>query len=169
MPLRSVLRTSSSTLSGDLDVVDLFHAVPRMREAVGQLAVVGHQDQAFARHVEPADAVGSRGVGRQHVDDPRPAGGIPRRADDALRLVYREVDRLGVWQDFAVDADFLFMRVDADAELGDHLAVDFDAAIEDQLFALASAGNAGGGEHFLQAVGAGSGLRRGGSARDAGF
>ena len=53
-------------------------------------------------------------------------------------------------QHLAVDADFLRLRIDARAELGDHLAIDFHAAVEDQLLALAAAGDAGGGEHFLQ-------------------
>jgi hypothetical protein len=42
--------------------------------------------------------------------------------------------------------------IDARAELGHHLAVDFDAAFKNQLLALAPAGNAGRGEHFLQAI-----------------
>ena len=45
------------------------------------------------------------------------------------------------------------MRIDARAELGDHLAIDLDAAVENQLLALAAAGDAGGGEDFLQALG----------------
>ena len=63
--------------------------------------------------------------------------------------------------DFAVDADFLLVRIDARAELGDHLAIDFDAAVEDQLLALAAAGDAGGGENFLQSIGALVRRRRG--------
>ncbi len=57
-------------------------------------------------------------------------------------------------QDFAVDANFLRARIDARAELGDDLAIDLDAAVEDQLLALASAGDAASGEHLLQPLGA---------------
>ena len=97
-------------MAGDLHVVDLLDAVPRMREPVGQLAVVGDEDQPFARHVEPADAEGARRVGRQQVDDARPAGRIARRADHARRLVDGKVDELRpACSDFAVDADFLLL------------------------------------------------------------
>ena len=62
-------------LAGDLDVVNLFDAVPRMGEAVGQFAVVGDEDQAFGCHVEPADAEHARRVRRQRsVTRVRPDG-----------------------------------------------------------------------------------------------
>ena len=54
-------------LTGDLHVVNLFDAVTRVGEAVGQFAIVGDDDQAFGRHVEPADAKHARRVGR-HAD-----------------------------------------------------------------------------------------------------
>ena len=98
--------------------------------------------------------VKARGAGRQQVDHARPAGRIAGGADDAGGFVDGEVDGLASCSDFAVDADFLRLRIDAGAELGDHLAVDLDAAFEDELLALAAAGDAGGGEHFLQPLAA---------------
>ena len=102
-----LLETFFVELAGDLHVVNLLDAVARVGEPVGELAVVGDEDQPFARHVEPADAEDARRVGRQHVDDARPAGRVAGRADDALRFVDGEVDRLAFVKDFAVDADLL--------------------------------------------------------------
>ena len=135
-------------LPGDLDVVNLFDAVPRMREAVGQLAVVGDEDQPFARHIEPADAKHARRIRRQQIGHARPAGRIARRGNDAGRLVDGEVHQLRLRQHFAIDANFLLQRIDARAQLGDDLPIDFDAAFANQLFAFAPAGNAGGARTF---------------------
>ena len=56
----------------------------------------------------------------------------------------------GCVQRFAVDANFLLLRIDARAKLGDDLPIDLDAAFENQLFAFAPAGNAGVREKLLQ-------------------
>ena len=79
MPRWSCARHFALDLAGDLHVINLFDAVPRMREAVGQFAVVGDEDQAFAGHIEPADAKHARRIRRQQIDDARPAGRIARR------------------------------------------------------------------------------------------
>ncbi len=52
-------------LAGDLHVIDFLHAMLGMRQPVGQLAVVRDEDQSLARHVEAADAVDPRRIGRQ--------------------------------------------------------------------------------------------------------
>jgi hypothetical protein len=57
-------------------------------------------------------------------------------------------------QKLTIDADLLPSRIDAGAELGDDCVVDFDAAVENELFAIAATGNAGGSEDFLEAVSA---------------
>jgi hypothetical protein len=85
-------------LSGHLDLIDFLDAVAGMGEPVGQLAVVGHEDQSFARYVEPTNAKNPRRVGRKQVGDAWPAGRVARRADDADRLVDGKVDELGLVQ-----------------------------------------------------------------------
>jgi hypothetical protein len=139
-------------LAGDLHLVDFFDAVARVRETVGQLAIVGDDDEAFGRDVEPADGKHARPVRRQQVDDARPAGRVAGRRNNADGLVHREVRELGPRQGLAIDSDFLFLRVDARAKLRDHFAIDFDAAFAHQFFAFAPAGNAGLGQDLLQAL-----------------
>ena len=42
------------------------------------------------------------------------------------------------------------LRINARAQLCDNLPINFNAALEDELLALAPAGDSRGGEHFLQ-------------------
>jgi hypothetical protein len=136
-------------LAGDLYLIDFLNAVSWMGEPVGKLAVVGDEDKSFAGDVEPADRKHARRVRWQKVDDARAAGRIASRRDDTFRLVHGEVDKPRPAQRFAVDADFLSLRIDASAELRHDLMIDFHAAFENQLFALAPTGHAGGSEKFL--------------------
>src|SRR5262245_55293907 len=63
-------------LAGDLDVIDFFDAVSRMREAVRQIAVVRDEDETFRSEIEAADAEYARSIRRQQVDHARSAGRI---------------------------------------------------------------------------------------------
>ena len=141
-------------LPGDLHFVDLLDAVARVGELIGQRAVVGDEDQALARHVEPADVEHPPDARRQQVDHARPTARVASRRDDARRLVDGEVLQPNPRQRFAVDFDLLLGAIDPGAEFGDDLAVDLDATLGDVLFAFAAARQAGGGEHLLQPLAA---------------
>jgi len=68
--------------------VRLRHLVARVREAVGQQAVVCHQQKAPRVAVQPPHREQTRLRVRLHqVHRPRPAGRVEVRAHDALRLV----------------------------------------------------------------------------------
>ena len=83
----------------------------------------------------------------------RPVGSLAVQTTPSW-FVNRKVHELRLMQDFAVDADFLLVRIELTrAELGDQFSIDFDASVENQLLAVAAAGDAGGCEHVLQAVG----------------
>ena len=60
-------------LAADLDQVGLFHARGGFGEFVGQIAVVGHQQQAFAQVVEPSDGVEALAHLREELHHGRPA------------------------------------------------------------------------------------------------
>src|SRR5262249_14909892 len=62
-------------MAGHLDLIRLRHAEPGVREAVGQVAIVGEQQQPLAGLVEPAHRVDALADLRHEVDGPRPAGG----------------------------------------------------------------------------------------------
>ena len=104
-------------------------------DAVGQLAVVGQQQQALGVGVEPADREHPR-LGRHELDDGRPAVGVLGRRDDAGAACSAGSGR-GPGFDAdrrAVDLDEVGVGVDPPAEHGD-LAVDRHPAGGDQVLA----------------------------------
>ena len=78
-------------LAGHVRDVDLLDLVARVREAVGERAVVGQEQHAGGVGVEAADRDDSRRVVDQ-LDDGRPAAGVAGGGDDAGRLVQEHVD-----------------------------------------------------------------------------
>src|SRR5438105_12150181 len=114
--------------AGDADKVRLFHSIARMRNPVGELTIVRDEDQSLARSIEPPDCEDALLRGHE-VDDPRPSTGIAIGRYNAGRLIHREIKTLGGAQRFAIDADFLPGWIDARAQLGDHLAIHFDASL----------------------------------------
>src|SRR5579872_2618825 len=62
--------------AGNLDDIGLVDAEARVRQAIGQVAVVGEQQQALAIFVEPADGVDALGDVRHEVDGPGTASGV---------------------------------------------------------------------------------------------
>ncbi len=139
-------------LAGNLNLVNLLNSMTWMREPVREVAIVGHQDEAFARNVEPADRVHPLRIGRQQIDHAWASGGVAGRRHNAFGFVYGKVNELRPAQRFAVDTDFLSLRIDARAELCHYLMIYLDATFEDQLFAFAPTGDAGGRENFLQSL-----------------
>ena len=76
-----------------MHAVGLLDAVARMRQPVGQIAVVGHQDQPFAVQVEPADGEQPSVARRHQVDHPGTARRVAVRRDHAVGLVDGVVNR----------------------------------------------------------------------------
>ena len=122
-----------------------------MGQPVGQVAVVGQQQEAFAVGVEAADREHSR-VRGDHVDDRRAAVGVSRSGDDPGRLVQQVMDEAGLGADRrAVDLDAVGRGVDPAPQFRD-LAVDGDPALGDEILTGPAAGHAGGGENLLELV-----------------
>ena len=63
--------------AGNQHAIGFLHAVARMREPVGQLAVVGDEDQSFAVQIQPADGE-EADVGRRNksITRGRPDGSL---------------------------------------------------------------------------------------------
>ena len=152
--------------AGDFDEIGLEHAGGGLGELVGEVAVVGHEEEALAEVVEAADGVeagecGVLAVGlalfvlAEELHDGGPVLGVVECGDVAARLVDHEVfGGLRAVEEFAVDADVVASGVGARAELGDDLAVEDDAAFEDDGLCGTAAGDACLGENFLETVAA---------------
>ncbi len=152
-PSRSVRIAAGLTLlpARDLDLgeVLLLDARRRMGDAVGQLAVVGEQQQALGVGVEAPDWEHPR-LGRDELDDRPPPVRVAGRRDDSRWLVEQVVDETGTHTDGrSVDLDEVGLGVDPTPEHGD-LAVHAHPSGGDQLLADPPAAPPGGGEHLLQ-------------------
>jgi len=105
----------------------------RVGQPVGELAVVGEEDQAGGVGVEPADRIQPLGP-TDELDHRRPPLRIARGRDDARRLVDRvhdAPDRVGA-DPPAVDRDVV-VRVDAAGRVEHRLTADPDAPGPDDL------------------------------------
>src|SRR5690606_6308121 len=130
--------------------VGLGHLVGGVGEPVGELAVVGEQEEALGLLVEPA-----------HVEEPLgPVGDVLGQVGAALLVLHRRDDtgrlvqgegHLGLveLEPDTVDVDDGGGRVDPGAEL-DHPAVHRDTAVDDELLAGAPRPVAGSGQDLLQ-------------------
>ena len=136
----------------DFELVNLLEAIPVFEELGGEIAVVGHEDEASGGVFEIADGINALGKAAQKIAEGFAALGIGEGGDDFRRLVEDEIDEaLGGFDSAAGGFDFVFGRIGFGAEFGDDFAVDADLAGEDELFGVAARGDAGAGNDFLEA------------------
>ena len=142
-------------LAGDvahLGLVHPRHLVARVGDALGEVAVVGEDDEALGADVEAADREqpGHRGHQAHHGGT---ALRIVARRDHAPRLVEEEVDRLRGGSDaHAVHADVVGGDVRLRSQLADGLAVHGDAAVGHHLLGRAPRRDARPGQDLLDAL-----------------
>ena len=144
MPVRSVRAAVSSVdVALDRDQIDARDLRRWIGQPVCELRVVGQDQQPAGGEVEAADrdhAVGQ--IGEQVVDG-LAAFGIGSRGDVAARLVQDDGERFGAAAlRRAVDRDRDALGDDARRRVGEGLAVDADAPLEDQRARLGAAGEA---------------------------
>ena len=92
-PLAEPAQGAGARRARHLDQVLLVDAVRGMGQELGQVAVVGHDEQALAVQVEPPDGE-DPGLGRHEGDHRRSALGVRRGADHAGRLVEQVVHQI---------------------------------------------------------------------------
>src|SRR5690606_18528834 len=130
--------------------VRLGDAVRGVGELVGEVAVVGEQQQALAVGVQPSDVEHPGGHPVQVVGDGAATLLVVHGGDHAAGLVERQVHQVRVGHyPLPVHVDHRGGRVDLVAQPGHH-AVDRDPAVGDQLLAGPPGSDPGGGEDLLQ-------------------
>jgi hypothetical protein len=138
-------------LARDFHKVGFLNTRGSFGELVGQLAVVGHHQQAFAQVVEAADGIKPLAHLLKELHHRVPALRIFDGGNKSARLIEDEIaEPLRTLQQLAVNADVVATRVCLGAERGHNFAVDLHSPLLDHLFGLASAGHAGLSENFLQ-------------------
>jgi hypothetical protein len=138
-------------LAGDLHQVDLLHTRGGARELVGQLAVIGHQQQAFAQIIEPPHRVEPFAHAGEELHHRRPALRILDCGHVAARLVQHKVPlALGAMEQLAVHADVIARGIGLAAKSRDYLPIYLHPAFSDEFLGMAAAGYARGGQDLLQ-------------------
>jgi len=132
-------------------VVLLLQPVPRVHDAVGDVAVVGEQQQTFGLAVEASDRVDPlRNLDQLHH---RLAVALVAHGRDiAAGLVEQQVARRLASEQLAVNVDLACLGIDLGAELGDDGAVNRHAPGHDQLFGPPAGAGAARGHHALEAL-----------------
>ena len=147
-PVQALRRRSAR----HFDHVGLGHVRRSFHQKIGEFAVVGQQQQAFAGVIQATDGVDAGPDPVQQVHHRGAMFGIFQRGDVSLGLVHQQVDMpLRAVQQLSVDANVVVLGVGLAAQFRDHLPVDRHQSAGDQLLCLAAGGDAGGGDDFLQA------------------
>ena len=133
--------------AADARAVGLRHLVARMRQQVGELAVVGQQDQAGAVGVEAPDRIQARAAGRRPGERRSAGRGCRARSRRRRRAcaARRRTRRSAPGERAPVDAHALSLA-DVARRIEHALAVDAHAPGGDQLLGGAARGDAGVGE-----------------------
>jgi hypothetical protein len=122
-------------------------------ELLHEFAVVGQQQQPFARVVEPSDGEHSRVNALKQVENDWPSLRVGDGSDISLGLVERDINvALGSAQQLTVQADFIGARVGLRTQCGGLFSIDADASGSYQLFGLAPRGHAGRRKNLLQSL-----------------
>ena len=138
-------------LAGNFDEIGLFDARRSLGELIGELAVVGDHEQAFAQVVEATDGVKALVFLCEELHHGGTALGVGHGGDKAAGLVEHEVAQaLGALQQLAIDANMVAGGVGLGAKRGDDLTVNLNATAGDHLFCMTAARDAGLGKDFLQ-------------------
>lgn len=130
------------------DLIVLIEFVPRMHHPVGNVAVVGQEEESLGITVEATDRIDPL----RHVDELHDGPAVAlvlRRGDVAARFVENDITRSLGPQEFAVDADLGANRIGFCAEFGYNIAVDSDAPLGDQGFGDPARGDSARGEYPL--------------------
>ena len=145
---------------GHFHQIGFFHAGGGAGQAVGQLAVIGHQQQAFTHVVQAADRVEPLAHLVKELHHRGSALGVLDRGDKAPGLVEDKVTQaLGALEQLAIDANMVAAAVGLGAQLCDDFAVDLHPALLNEFLGLAAAGDTGLGQDFLQAFELNGGAR----------
>lgn len=131
------------------DVILLGQPVPRMHDPVGDIAVIGEEQQTLGLAVEPTDREDALGDVHEVHHGPATAL-IAHRRDVAGRLVQDQVAQRLRRQELPIDADLVVNRIGLRPQLGHDLAVDRNSPFPDQPLGRAARSDSSRGEDALQ-------------------
>jgi hypothetical protein len=122
-----------------------------VEQGLGELAVVGGEENAAGGEIEPPDGVDPPLEAREELAHGRTPLGIAHRRHHTARLVEDDVDEHLGDDALAVHLDLVSPRVGLGAELADDMSVDADPARGDERLGGAARGDAAAREDLLDA------------------
>jgi hypothetical protein len=141
-------------------VVGLIETIPVLEELRSEVAVVGEEDNAGGGVFEVPDRVNAVRKAAEEIAEGFAAFGVGERGDNFGGFVEQEIDVARSGRDGAADGfDFVGGGVGFGAKGGDGFAVDANLAGENELFGVASGGDACPGDDFLEAFEHGGSLK----------
>ena len=111
-----------------------------MHDTVSDFTVIRQQEQTLGLSVETPDRYDTS-LDAHEVHDGVTSALIVRCSDVPLGLVQQQIPPTLIWNQIAIDLDFLLVRVDLGAKLSDDDPIDADAALDDHLFGTAARRN----------------------------
>lgn len=132
--------------------VFFFNLIARMRQALGEIAVIRQNEKSFGLRIEPADIEKARELRRQEIENRISGIRIGARRNETGRFVEDDVKPAFAAHQLVPDFDVIALGR-LRAEIGADTAVDRDATIGNQLVAMPPRTNPSGGEETIQAHG----------------
>src|ERR1051326_446112 len=117
------MRTRSIPPATERDLTFLLDFVARMRQALGEVAVIRKDEETFGLRVEPADIEEAWQMRRQQIEDRVARVRIVARGDETRRLMEHDVEPALAVNQFAVNFDVVAV-CRLGAEVSAHLAID---------------------------------------------
>jgi hypothetical protein len=139
--------------SADFYQIGLFNSRCSPRQFVRQLAIIRHEQQAFAQVVQAADGVKPLAHLFEELHHCGASLRIAHSGDKPLRLVQHEVPQpLRPLEQFSVYPNVIACRISLCAQLGNYLAIHLHAALRNQFLRMATARDPGLCKNFLKSL-----------------
>ena len=132
------------------DFIFLLHFVTRMCELLREIAVAREEKQSFGLGIEPADTKKAAEFCRQQIVNRIGRVRIAPGGNEPGGVVQYDGQRFGPPNELVIDFDVIAV-FDLSAEVGAWLAVDCNPAAGDQLVAMPTRAESGGGEEAIEA------------------
>jgi hypothetical protein len=142
------------------DDVGLAQLARRMRQPLGEVAVVRHHQQSLGILVEPPDINHSRPAGGEKIVNRPLVRRVGRGAEITGRLVQNGHEHRRRLHRLAVD-EHMVRLVDLRGQLAQPMTVDRDRPLQDQRFTRAAGAKTGPGKKLVQSHGLRLGLNEG--------
>jgi hypothetical protein len=131
---------------------ELLEIGPVPEHGGGEVAIIGEKHQAAGAVVKRTDGIDTFRKATEKIAERLTAFGIGKRGDNFGRLVHEQINVAALgFHEAAGGFDLVARGIGLGAQFRDDFTVDADLAGKDELLGVATRGNAGVGDDFLEA------------------